>query len=96
MKASQYIMIAVLLFLLAAPIPTILLLGKRPVTGTFLTWMANRTLTGITIPRQDVAISMKAWLDGSFQQSAQQWANENFAGRGGSTRFCGPFSASLT
>jgi hypothetical protein len=81
MKASQYIMIAVLLFLLAAPIPTILLLGKRPVTGTFLTWMANRTLTGITIPRQDVAISMKAWLDGSFQQSAQQWANENFAGR---------------
>ena len=81
MMRLQHILLAFLLLLLAAPIPTILILHGRSSGGPLEAWLANRTLTGVPLPRQDVIFSKETWLDGSYQRSVTQWINENFAGR---------------
>jgi hypothetical protein len=77
----QTILTGVLLLILAAPVPAIRLLSAWGANRPGLAWIANRTLAGVALPRQDVPLTMVSWLDGSFQRSVSAWANENFAGR---------------
>lgn len=83
MRRFQSIFFGLILFLLAAPLPSILLLKTWPALTEheFMAQLANKRLIGVTLPTQDVTLSLSTWLDASFQQSVTKWVNENFAGR---------------
>ena len=83
MRRLHHLLLGLLLFLLAAPIPSILILQTWPILtkDKVSACLANQTLHGVTLPQQDVAFSLKTWADASFQRSVTKWANENFAGR---------------
>ena len=81
MSRLHRLLLGILLTLLAVPIPAVHLLRRWTADRPEFDWLANRTLVGVTLPRQEVTFSLKTWFDGSFQQSVTKWVNENFAGR---------------
>jgi len=83
MRRLQSFLFGLILFLIAAPIPSILILKTCPALTEhkFMAMLANQRLSGVTFPKQDVALSLSTWMDAKFQKSVTKWVNENFAGR---------------
>ncbi len=44
-------------------------------------WLANRTLSGVTVKKDLPAITIKSWLNGQLQKGLNTSATEDFAGR---------------
>lgn len=77
----QYLLAGVVGLILAMPLPGLAILRWLRPEGHWADWLLNRSLNGITLPKQDVRLSAKTWLKGDYQRSVTAWLNENFAGR---------------
>ena len=83
MRRLQSFLFGLILFLIAAPLPSILILEIWPTLTEhkFMAMLANQRLSGVTLPKQEVPFTLSTWMDASLQQSVTKWINENFAGR---------------
>ncbi len=82
-KPSEKIFLALIIvtFLLPAPLSALDPWLALNVATPQFDWIANRTLSGITIKNDLPSVSLASWLSGDLQKGLNTLVSENFAGR---------------
>jgi hypothetical protein len=79
-RLSEIFLLALIGVTLLLPTPLTLWIRCTNPTHQF-DWIANRTLTGVTVEKEIPPVTVASWLNGNLQKGMSAFASESFAGR---------------